>query len=107
MTPIKRAPWLLVLGIVTLVGWAPLGVLLLGSGVASALNCRLDEGSVHPCLVAGVDIGPVLYTATVSGWLILGVWPVMLGTLLIWLGLLIRMIVRMSLRRLRVGGNAG
>jgi hypothetical protein len=52
--------------------------------------CRVDEGSVHPCLVAGIDIGHLLYTLMTMGWFVILMLPFMLLTLVIWLGIGLR-----------------
>jgi hypothetical protein len=49
----------------------PIFNLLVGIFIAFALDCQVDEGSAHRCLVLGLDIGGVLYTMLVSGWFIL------------------------------------
>lgn len=69
-----RFPWAiywLVLAVIGLLALAPLLSVLVASFVASAAGCRLDEGSVHPCLVLGADRGEALYTMFVLGWLML------------------------------------
>jgi hypothetical protein len=99
----RRAWILLTLLLVTLVAWAPLLAVLVASSAASAFDCRLDEGSTHPCLVAGADIGPALYVLGVSGWLMLAAFPLMLLTLVAWVGVVIWAIVR-RLRRQKVVG---
>jgi uncharacterized membrane protein len=55
----------------TIVGIGPLLSALLAYQIASSLGCTLDEGSVHPCLLAGRDIGDLLYVMGVMGWLML------------------------------------
>jgi hypothetical protein len=47
-----------VLVITTVVGWMPLLLLLLSIGIASTLGCQLTEATVHPCSVAGINLGP-------------------------------------------------
>ena len=78
------------------------GRLLLVALLAWAFDCRVDEGSVHACSAAGIDIGPVLYGLGMSGWLILGLWPVMILTVLLWRALLVWVIVRRFMPRVRV-----
>ena len=48
---------------------------------------------MHACVVAGVDVGPALYTLLMCGWLILGLWPLMVLTLAVWSVLLVRVAV--------------
>jgi hypothetical protein len=89
-----RAVWMIILTVTTVVGWMPLLLLLLSMGVASALGCRLDEAAVHPCRAAGLDLGPALSAGFIGGWLLLVVWPVMLITLVAWIVLLVRLLLR-------------
>ncbi len=51
------------------IGALPVLSVLLAGLIASINGCRLDEGSAHVCMVWGRDIGGVLYTMTVIGWL--------------------------------------
>lgn len=85
--------------VATLVSWLPLFGLLAGSGAESALGCRVDEVTAHPCIVAGLDFGPFLHVAVLVGWLILIVWPGIFATGAIWLGILIWIAVRTVRRR--------
>lgn len=58
--------------------WAYLGIalytfgpflcVLLAYGVAQVTGSRLDEGSAHPCVILGCDIGGLLYSMAVMGW---------------------------------------
>jgi hypothetical protein len=41
------------------------------SAIANAYGCRVDEGSAHPCIIAGHDYGGLLYSLGVMGWLML------------------------------------
>jgi hypothetical protein len=47
--------------------WPVLSVLAAGT-IASSGDCQLDEGSVHPCVVFGRDVGETLYNLFVMGW---------------------------------------
>ncbi len=62
----------------------------MSSGVASALDCPPDEGSVHPCRVAGTDIGDVLHRAFVIAWLMLLAAPAMFVAVLFWIVIAVR-----------------
>lgn len=55
---------------------APLGAVMAASAIAEQAGCRLDEGSVHSCMISGTDWGDALYTAFVSGWFMLVTLPV-------------------------------
>ena len=83
----RRFPWLvyvLLLLLIVLVAVLPL-VSALGAGaVASANGCALDEGSIHACLIGGVDRGELLYELGVLGWLMLATIPLGLIAALIW-----------------------
>jgi hypothetical protein len=57
----------------------PLFSVAVAGEIASANNCQLDEGSVHPCIVNGRDMGQTLYTMGVMGWFMLVTIPVGLG----------------------------
>jgi hypothetical protein len=62
--------------------------LLLATGAgfaAQAYGCDLDEGSIHPCIANGRDIGSDLYTLFVLGWLSLATIPIGLGVLALYL----------------------
>ena len=73
------------LALIVAVAAAPF-VVALGAGLlAAALGCRLDEGSVHPCVVFGVDLGPALYATALIGLLMLIGVPVAGVAFLIWL----------------------
>ena len=100
----SRQRWMIgALLLVTGVAWAPVGAVLVASAAANALDCRLDEGSVHPCQLGGMDIGPALYALGVSGWLILAAFPLMLLTVIAWLGVVLWAIVGRFRRPRAVG----
>lgn len=62
----KKTTLILVnLGILTclvLLAAGPLLASALAGSFASANSCQLDEGSVHPCVIGGIDYGEGLYT---------------------------------------------
>ena len=53
----------------------PIVSMLAASAVAARFGCRLDEGSVHTCVVVGVDLGGTLYFMAVSAWFALVTLP--------------------------------
>lgn len=55
-------------GIIVLWTIFPILSVLISSGVASAFDCQLDEGGVHPCMAFGTDIGEELNMMFVMGW---------------------------------------
>ena len=83
-----------VLALVTALSFAPLFSVWAASEIASALGCTLNEGDAHPCILLGVDIGEALFSMFVMGWFMLMTLPGMVITPLIWLGLLIRALIR-------------
>jgi hypothetical protein len=85
---------LLALVLVTLISFAPLISLVVAGTTASVLGCQVDEGSVHPCVVGGVDIGETLSTSMVLGWLMFVTWPGVLVSLALWAVVVARWISR-------------
>ena len=73
-----------VLIIATILAWLPAICLVVTVGVAAATGCRVDEGSVHPCIVAGHDIGDALYAGLMMVWAIVLAFPFMIGTVVLW-----------------------
>src|SRR5207244_8627933 len=68
----KRFPWILywiVLVLIVLVTFAPVGSVVACGLIANAHGCRVDEGSVHPCVINGKDYGQLFFTFGVMGWL--------------------------------------
>ena len=49
----------------------PVALVAVAGNIASANDCQLDEGSVHPCIVNGRDMGEQLYGMGLMGWLML------------------------------------
>jgi hypothetical protein len=83
-----------ILAAIVLIALAPLLSLLAASVIASAGDCVLNEGDVHPCIVAGLDVGGVLSFLFVSGWLAMATLPLGAVALLIWLVAAIVLYVR-------------
>ncbi|WP_320819586.1 hypothetical protein [Thalassolituus sp.] len=65
-------------GLVTL---APFLLMVLAYAMADIAGCELAAIGVSPCQVAGVEVGRLLYSVSIMGWLFLVVLPI--GTLLI------------------------
>src|ERR1044072_9060756 len=88
----KRFPWVaywIVLALIILIALAPVGSVIACGVIANAHGCRVDEGSVHPCVINGKDYGQLLYTLGVMGWLMLVTIPAGLFAFVIWLFILI------------------
>ncbi len=75
--------WLL-LALILVFMLAPVASVTIAGIVAGGAGCALDEGSVHPCLVNGVDMGETLYTLGVLGWLMLLTLPIGVIALAAW-----------------------
>lgn len=66
--------------------------------IAKGNGCTLHEGNSHPCHVFGTDIGMLLYTMFVLGWLMLLTIPYGLIALVCWL---VALIIHLVMRRVR------
>jgi hypothetical protein len=55
---------------------APILSTFLADLIAAIFGATLNEGSVHPCLVGGYDLGPLLSSMSEYGWLMLITLPV-------------------------------
>ena len=98
----KRFPWiiyLILLFLIVGVALAPVGCVVLAGTIGDINGCKVDEGSVHPCVIAGKDYGQSLYTLGVLGWFMLLTLPagVVLG--LFWLIILLVHRVRWNRRQ--------
>jgi hypothetical protein len=88
----KRFPWIfywIVLVFILLFAFAPIGSVMTCALIANSHGCKVDEGSVHPCIINGKDYGQLLYTLGVLGWLMLVTIPAGLFAFVIWLIILI------------------
>lgn len=97
---VARVLALLALCLLTLLSFAPIAAGVVAGIIASWAGCQLDEGSVHPCLVRGHDVGDTLYTAYVLVWLAFVTWPGMLVALGLWTWVLVRGLRQRRLRPL-------
>jgi hypothetical protein len=64
---------LLILVLLLILAWTvwPIVLVSVAGAIASANGCELNEGSVHPCVVNGRDMGEQLYGMGVMGWFML------------------------------------
>ena len=88
----KRFPWILywiILMLIALFAFAPVGSVVACGVIADANGCRVDEGSVHPCIINGHDYGQLLYTLGVMGWLMLVTLPAGAFAFVLWLMVLL------------------
>jgi hypothetical protein len=97
----KRFPWVLygiVLALIILFAFAPMGSVMLCSWIANAYGCKVDEGSVHPCIIGGHDYGELLYDLGVMGWFML---VTLLGGVFVFIFWLIALILHRATWRRR------
>src|SRR3954449_13296772 len=90
--PYIRFPWiwyLLALLVIGAFAFAPVGSVILCAVIAHTYGCKVDEGSVHPCIINGQDYGDLLYSLGVMGWLMLVSIPIGLCASAGWLGFLL------------------
>ena len=95
----RKALILSVAAVLTIVAWAPVLGVAVASWVAGRAGCQLDEGSVHPCPIGPFDVGGLLYSLGVSGWLFLSTWPLAIASVVFWVGYGLLAIVRAVRRR--------
>jgi hypothetical protein len=105
MTPAtgRRFPWAIywiALFLILAVMLAPLASVVVAGSIANAHGCRVDEGSVHPCVINGKDYGHTLYTLGVMGWLMLVTLPAGVVASLAWLIILLLHRSRWRIRHL-------
>ena len=94
--------WILgILGLVVIVVFttAPLISAGIAGSIATANDCRLDEGSIHTCVVNGRDLGPTLYSMGVLGWFMLATIPIGLVVLVVYLSGMVIVGVLLSRRQ--------
>jgi len=70
--------------IVAFIAISPILVAVFAGSIAESHGCKLDEGSVHPCIIAGTDWGDTLYTMGVMGWFSLLSMPLGFVLFIIW-----------------------
>lgn len=74
----------------TLLCASPMLLVVIASTVGEALGCTVNEAGTSPCLVGSTDIGGLLATFFVMGWLMLvTIWGV-LGFGVLWLVLFVQ-----------------
>jgi TRAP-type C4-dicarboxylate transport system permease small subunit len=60
------------------IGIGPWISVAIAGTIAESNGCQLDEGSVHPCMVNGRDMGETLYSMGMMGWIGIATCPVAL-----------------------------
>ena len=71
--------------VIVVVALLPLITTLIAVGIAQANDCRVDESSVHPCIISGVDHGADLQAAANSFWLTFISVPAAFVLFIVWL----------------------
>ncbi|MBJ3786608.1 hypothetical protein [Devosia sediminis] len=87
-----RFPWrtyAILFVVIALFAAAPLLSVYFTYLVADANACTVNEATVHPCIVLGMDVGGLLYFTGVMGWFMLATIPLGGGALIVWLVILI------------------
>lgn len=72
----NRRPYLIVLGVSTLLGILPLLLAWTGEGLAGSYDCYIGSGPPQTCMILGLDWGYALNFMFVMGWLVLLSLPV-------------------------------
>ena len=76
-------PWLVYL-VIAFVGVLPILIAMLAGVIANLAKCELNEGNVSPCIIAGKDVGNLLYAMGVSGWFVFMTMPAALFVALVY-----------------------
>lgn len=74
--------------------WLPAFIFAMGIVLARLTGCRATEAQAEACMVAGLDIGHRLYDMTMMGWVVVGLSPLMLLSLVVMAVLLVKHLLR-------------
>ena len=85
-------------GAILLWMFLPMLPVLIASAIASYCGAQLDEGSPHPCMLFGRDIGGTLYAMGVMGWFGLLTFPTGFIALIVFTVKIIRNRIRSSIK---------
>ena len=91
---------IVIYGLILLYAFAPLLSVLTCGVIASLAGCNVSEAGASPCPIGGFDMGGVLVTMLVCGWLIFWTLPSGLFFLVVFT------IIVLILRRRRKAGAA-
>jgi hypothetical protein len=75
---------LFIIACIALVAIAPIIPAVIAANVVNATGCQLDEGSIHPCLINGVDYGETLYTMGMMPWFVFFSVPLAVGLFIVY-----------------------
>ena len=67
--------------------------------VAEKYGCELNEGSINPCVVDGVDRGADLYSLGMLGWLGIATLPLGLAAVVLYIAIVLIVYLVMRLRK--------
>lgn len=88
-----RWSWILA-GAMIVIGLLPIIGLSVVSVLASVGGCRVNEGRVQPCMIAGLDWGGLLHGLTVAGWLFFLTAPIALAGFVLAIALAVAALIR-------------
>lgn len=88
-----RWSWILA-GAMIVIGLLPIIGLSVVSVLASVGGCRVNEGMVQPCMIAGLDWGGLLHGLTVAGWLFFLTAPIALAGFVLAIALAVAALIR-------------
>ena len=71
----SRRKTIVIYGLILLYAFAPLLSVLVCGVIASLAGCNVSEAGASPCPILGFDMGGVLVTMLVCGWLIFWTLP--------------------------------
>jgi hypothetical protein len=75
---LKVLAHVVILLVIFAIGIGPWISVAIAGTIAESNGCQLDEGSVHPCMVNGRDMGETLYSMGMMGWIGIATCPVAL-----------------------------
>lgn len=95
-----------VVSLIILVAILPVISVAIAGALAEANHCQLDEGSIHPCVINGVDRGSDLYTLAMLGWFMIATIPLGAMALVVYLFLVVLFYgIRWALRKRAAARN--
>ena len=98
--PFPWAAYAVVFAVIAVLALLPVASVFLAYTIAEPNGCRVDEAGIYPCVIAGVDFGPLLAYMAVSGWLMLASIPFGVMALVVWAVVLV---VHLVWRRRAIG----
>lgn len=81
------------------IGLLPLILTIIAGATAHVLGCKLDEGSVHPCFLIGLNIGDVLYTMGMMFWFFFITGPLVAAVVALWVLIEVILAVKRAMGR--------